>query len=253
MIRRLSTVLALALCVSSPARVNAQVAVFDGANYYLNQGQYALAQKQWYQDVQNALKFAAQEKHEFDILQQTLRAGCQLPGACSTTQYWSSLATHLDNVDNLFKTYNILDTRASNLAAVFQKLYPAYVPPANFGSIYKTQRDNTRASAQAVLQTVGMSLNDLNTTQARLQQHAAKIDSSQSALDVAKAGAAVNTQVVEQLTKLQSLDAVRTQFEVQYYMQQDAARTKTDNSNAALGWWMTMGAQMANSTSLPRF
>jgi hypothetical protein len=87
------------------------------------------------------------------------------------------------------------------------------------------------------------------------QATASAANPAATAKDLASASVAVGAQAAEQLQKLQSLDALRTQYEISYYMQQRAAQIQQQQGQGAAMAWLKAAQNRMGSTSnpLPQF
>jgi DNA repair exonuclease SbcCD ATPase subunit len=144
----------------------------------------------------------------------------------------------LSELQTLVSTENQLMAQSQTYTKTFQQLYPGYAPSQDFGQIYRQLQANTQSAAQPLQQVITATLQNQQNFQAQATKNIAAVNNantSQSQIAATVAGATLAEQSVEQLQKLQTLDALRGQMEIHYYMESEAAhaqqQAKADNDN----------------------
>jgi len=209
-------------CSVLPAR--AQLTVFDPANYA--QAQIAHAEQ-----VNQTLKMIAQLQRELQQIQQLAQQVAYMKQSLQSLpqDVWNRARNDLSELDQLVAKEGDLMGQASQYDQIFGQIYPGYSPQSGLNSTYLQLDKNTQTAAHALQSAIDASISKVQA--GSFQQQAADnrnmIDAAnkaQSQIAAVTAGNNLASQSLEQLQKLQALDTLRSQLELNYYVEALAAQ-----------------------------
>jgi P-type conjugative transfer protein TrbJ len=227
--RTLSLVVALGLCLA-PGIARAQQTVYDPWTYSAQQVNNN-------QQIQQLMKAAQQVQQNINMLknqaQQILMMKTQavpLPA--------SLLAQTQSDFYELQQIYAQMHTIAQSSATFDQGLhsmYPNYSPNMDLGAEFLTLDKNTQTAGQNAQAYMAATLQAAEPSQGyyykQSKSNASLINQNQSTVGAIQVSSRMSQQVLEQLQKLQTLEAFRGQLEINYYMTSIATQNQEYQNN----------------------
>jgi P-type conjugative transfer protein TrbJ len=237
---RFLTAVALSVAVLVSAQpAAAQLTVFDPANY-------AQAQIIHAEQINQTLKQIAQIQHELQQIQQMAQQLAYMKQSIQQLpqEVWNRARNDLAELDQLVAKEGDLMGQSAQYDQIFARLYPGYSPQSGLNQTYLQLDKNTQTAAHALQSMVDASISQVQSGTFKTQSSDNKTmigmaNASQSQVSALTAGNTLAAQSLEQLQKLQTLDALRSQVEMNYYLESLAAQKlqtkhlQQDERNAA--------------------
>jgi P-type conjugative transfer protein TrbJ len=219
------TAVALSVAVlASTQPAAAQVAVFDGATYLQAQLIHA-------EQLTQTLKQIQQIQHELQQIQQMAQQLAYMKQSIQQLpqQVWNRARNDLAELDQLVAKEGNLMQESAQYDQIYGRLYPGYTPQAGLNSTYLQLDKNTQTAAHALQSMVDASMAQVQSGTFKMQSRDNKTmigmaNASQSQVSALTAGNTLAAQSLEQLQKLQTLDALRSNLEATYYLEATAAQ-----------------------------
>lgn len=241
----MKTILSVLVSVLLTSTVaSAQAIVYDPYAYaqaQINHAEQVVQTSKLVQQVEHDLQMIAQLRQQYATMKQAVTA---LPSAMLARERndLAELQTLVNNEHQLMSESQMYD-------GIFKRINPGYTPQSDFGQVYGQLQQNTQTAAKRYQDVITATMKAQSTFQTQSTNNKKMIDAanaSQSPQQAAIAGASLAQQTVEQLQKLQTLDSLRGQMEIQYYMESEADHAQ--NKHAAdtkntMDWAVNQWAQ----------
>lgn len=220
MTRRMLSFVLLAVIASAPVVASAQVVVYDPYNYVeaqINHAEQIVQTSKMVQGLEHDLQMIQTLQEQYAVAKQGVEA---LPEALLARQ-----RSDLAELQSLVSNEHQLMAQSATYDQTFNRLYPGYAPGNDFGQTYMQLQKNTQTAAKPLEAVITATLKAQPHFQRQSAANQATIknaNASKSQIAATIAGANLAEQTVEQLQKLQTLDALRGQMEINYYMEAQA-------------------------------
>lgn len=213
-----------------PVAAPAQVIVFDPTTYaqsVATQANTLATQISAAQQVKNQLDQLVLQQKQLKLLDPT-QSGL-------TPGQWSDAKQNLLALAKIVQQNKNLSFNDENLATVFKQAYPDFKSPVDFSKLTQTWYDNTKGAMLNALQVAGLATKQFAQDDVLLNQAMTDTDNSATQAHLTQVGNRVAAMTVQQLQKLQQMEAARQNYETAYYAQQ-AGSAKV--SSSAISAWL---------------
>lgn len=256
--RRMLSFALLAAIASAPIVASAQVVVYDPYNYVeaqISHAEQIVQTSKMVQGLERDLQMIQTLQEQYAVAKQGVAA---LPQALLSRQ-----RSDLAELQSLVANEHQLMAQSSVYDQTFNHLYPGYTPGNDFGRTYMQLQQNTQTAAKPLEAVITATLQAQPHFQRQSAANQATIknaNASKSQIAATIAGANLAEQTVEQLQKLQTLDALRGQMEINYYMEAqadhaqavEAAKTRNLMNAAVYQWTQDVCPAGATCPGVPR-
>lgn len=233
------------LAQAQPAAAQVPLPVFDGASY--TQAQIIHAEQ-----LTQTLKQIAQIQHELQQIQQMAQQLAYMKQSIQQLpqQVWDRARNDLAELDQLVAKEGDLMQQSAQYDQIYGRLYPGYSPQSGLNQTYLQLDKNTQTAAHSLQSLIDALLARVQSGSIKKQAADNKTmigmaNASQSQVSALTAGNTLAAQSLEQLQKLQTLDALRSQVETNYYLEALAAQKlqtkhleQDDRNSATINRWL---------------
>ena len=189
---RAVALMAALLCVpAQPAQ--AQVAVYDAANYVKN----TLTELHTLQIVTDQATQIANQLQQIDYQVQSLR---NFPNGI-----WGQIQGDLQALTQIAKVGQSISYGDANLSTEFTHMYPGYEVPTNYTQAYTQWGSNALGGMQGALQSAGLQSTQFQSEDALFSQLQGLSNGSVGQMQALQVGNMISIQEVQQLEKLRQL------------------------------------------------
>lgn len=233
--RFLAAALAL-ICAAVPLTAQAQVATFDAANYAQQQANHMeqiLQTSKLAQQVAHDLDMVRNQMTQIRMMNEHLRLAHQ-----QLIEMPASLLARAKHdfaeLDQIIAQEHELSQRSEEYDAIFKEVHPDYHPLQDNGARMSRLDHNTQTAAHDAQTMIHATLQQATTGgfQKTADENSALISrSGGSVVAATQVGSRLAVQQIEQLQKLQTLEAMRGQVEINYYMAATARANEQGDRN----------------------
>lgn len=215
---------ATALLLAPVQRAEAQVAVFDAANFAKNSLNEA-------NTLQATINQATQIENQLQQISYEVQNLKNIPNGV-----WGQIQSDLGALTKVVKVGQSISYADANLTGEFTAMYPGYHAPTNYTQSYAQWGQNSLGGIQGALAAANLQSSQFATEQATFANLQSLSDSATGNMQAVQVGNMIAIAQVQQLQKLRQLQMAQLQGELGYL----ATQQQNDlSSYAALQAWLT--------------
>ena len=168
-----------------------------------------------------------------ELTEQTAQLATELKALDPNNYQWSNAQNLINELGTIVNQKDSLAYSADNIGTKFTQMFPGYVPPEDFSSMYKSNTNSTLNTLNGSLQSLGSSAKDFESENSRLAFLQTQAQNSKGQLQAIQASAQISSEVVSQLQLLRQTVTTQANAETAYHankLQSEAsAKAKLDS------------------------